>query len=168
MICLGFAEVAAAIASGAAVAQGQSPVKIALKNWIERKRMAIVLEEDEPKNYESNKPPPGSDDMDQMDGAADFDLGNPTYEVAIPQQSKSQESGPSTPKRAALSLQSGLFNAVPNLTASQTHSVSMRSPNTSAMTLVMHSYGNMLGQMAKGMLEGAAPQLVSIIETMQV
>ena len=39
---------AVAIATGSAVAQGQSPVKLKLANRLERKRLAVFLEEDVP------------------------------------------------------------------------------------------------------------------------
>ena len=39
-------DVAVAIATGPAVAQEQSPMKVKLKNTLDRKRLAIVLEED--------------------------------------------------------------------------------------------------------------------------
>jgi hypothetical protein len=39
-------DVAVAIATGPAVAQVQSPMKVKLSNRLDRKRLAIVLEED--------------------------------------------------------------------------------------------------------------------------
>ena len=53
-------------------------------------------------------------------------------------------------------------------TTSQSVSVTRGSTNTEAMQAVMSSYGTMLGQMAKGMLEGVGPQLMNMLQNFQV
>ena len=52
--------------------------------------------------------------------------------------------------------------------ASQSVSVTRGSTNTEAVTVVMASYGAMMGQMAKGMLEGFGPQLMHMLQNFQV
>jgi hypothetical protein len=53
-------------------------------------------------------------------------------------------------------------------TASQSVSVTRCTTNTAAMQAVMSSYGTMLGQMAKGMMEGVGPQPMNMLQNFQV
>ena len=57
----------------------------------------------------------------------------------------------------------------PFCTTSQTMSVVSRAgPDTEKLSAAMNAYGSMLGQLAKGLVEGAAPQLATMIKAFQV
>ena len=67
-----------------------------------------------------------------------------------------------------LTLPTNHSTNMPFCTSSQSLSVAKVGHNTEAMTAVMTSYGALMGQMAKGMLEGVGPQLMSMLQNFQV
>ena len=135
-----------AIATGSAVAQGQSPVKVKLANRLDRKRLAVHLEEES-----------GEVEVDQPErlGLAPSIHGGGSL------------SGDGLPSPLAVQGLMEDARAAP-YSASQSVSVTRGNTNTEAVTVVMASYGAMMGQMANGMLEGVGPQLMQMLQNVQV
>ena len=178
----GFVDVAVAIATGPAVAQGQSPIKVKLSNRLDRKRLAIVLEEDEKQEGhedDSNgegEVVPGSEHL-----AVEVDSGPKHHSNLSSSLSTPNPTIRSIPTTTVGTMPTSLINNIPTnhgsgslssntpfCSASQSVSVTRGNPNTEAMTAVMASYGAMMGQMAKGMLEGVGPQLMNMLQNFQV
>ena len=119
-----------AIATGSAVAQGQSPVKVKLANRLDRKRLAVHLEEAD------------GVEVDQPGSAAN--TAPKRYGLAPSIHGSGSLAGDGLPSPLAVTV------------------------TTKAITVVMASYGAMMGQMAKGMLEGVGPQLMQMLQNFQV
>ena len=194
----GFVDVAVAIASGPAVAQGQSPIKVKLSNRLDRKRLSVVLDGEESLYEEEggevfNKEDIGhgnrgdneivQEDPSEMPSGPKrpSNLANPTTVVNLAPTTAVSFTSPSAvsniptssvgviPANLARTNHSSTnHSSLPFCTASQSLSVSRGSHNTEAMTVMMTSYGAMMGQMAKGMLEGVGPQLMSMLQNFQV
>ena len=170
----GFVDVAVAIATGPSVAQGQSPIKVKLPNRLDRKRMSIVIDDGEVE--QSNK-----DDSEKADDIANLGSSGEAEEgpapkhqrLSIPDLKASNIPINDDAKSKKIQSSNDPSTAANNLsnnfcTASQSVSVTRGSTNTEAMQAVMSSYGTMLGQMAKGMLEGVGPQLMNMLQNFQV
>ena len=202
----GFVDVAVAIATGSAVAQGQSPVKLKLANRLERKRLAVVLEEDVPVDEPRTRSSPSSPArksvtcgdmpaMQQQQGLMMKEVQqnqiNPMPALQQHQQGlmikdvqgvvgmqqikdnpmpAMQQDLMVKEVQGVVGLQQNQNNpmSIPFCSASQSLSVSRGNTNTAAMSAMMTSYGSMMGQMAKGMLEGVGPQLMSMLQNFQV
>ena len=195
----GFVDVAVAIASGSAVAQGQSPVKVKLSNRLDRKRLSVVLDEEKSLYEEQGGQvvdkevighgDKGDDELELDDPVSTVNtfptaempsgpkrpsnLSDPTNAVSFSATSAvsnipTSSVGDIPANLASTNLPSTNHSSLPFCTASQSLSVSRGSHNTEAKTLMMTSYGAMMGQMAKGMLEGVGPQLMSMLHNFQV
>ena len=154
---------AVAIATGPAVAQGHSPIKIKLSNRVDRKRLAVVLDEEVGQQ--------GDKELGDKE-LGDKEMGDREMVEVIPTvRNIDIVAVPSEPKRAPILPSTTTTNNIPNLpfcTSSQSLSVAKGGPNTEAFASVMSSYGTMMGQMAKGMLEGVGPQLMNMLQVCQV
>ena len=156
----GFVDVAVAIATGPSVAQGQSPIKVKLPNRLDRKRMSIVLDDGEVEQIsKDDTEKEGPAPKHQRLSIPDLKASNIPINEDATSKKKHSSNDPST---AANNLSNNFC------TASQSVSVTRGSTNTEAMQAVMSSYGTMLGQMAKGMLEGVGPQLMNMLQNFQV
>ena len=169
---------AVAIATGPAVAQGHSPIKIKLSNRVDRKRLAVVLDEEvgqqgdkELGDKELGDKELGDEELGDK-GLGDKEMGDREMVEVIPTvRNIDIVAVPSEPKRAPILPSTTTTNNIPNLpfcTSSQSLSVAKGGPNTEAFASVMSSYGTMMGQMAKGMLEGVGPQLMNMLQVCQV
>ena len=182
----GFVDVAVAIATGSAIAQGQSPVKVKLANRLERKRLAVVLEEDVPVDEPRTRSSPSSSparksltcgDMPAMQQQQGLMMKDVQGVVGMQQNQdkpmpamQQQQDLMMKEVQGVVGLQQNQNNpmSIPFCSASQSLSVSRGNTNTEAMSAMMTSYGSMMGQMAKGMLEGVGPQLMSMLQNSQV
>ena len=169
---------AVAIATGSAVAQGQSPVKLKLANRLERKRLAVVLEEDVPVDEPRTRSSPSSParksvtcgDMPAMQQQQGLMMKEVQQQIKDNPMPAMQQDLMVKEVQGVVGLQQNQNNpmSIPFCSASQSLSVSRGNTNTAAMSAMMTSYGSMMGQMAKGMLEGVGPQLMSMLQNFQV
>ena len=228
----GFADVATAIATGAAVAQGQSPVKVKLANRQDRKRLSVVLDgegsgqhnrevDSEDNQLGTLNESPTEDAQFAMNLLRDIvpvqqnlDLNyqvmvplqenqevnyqgslpvqqgmDKTYQAMVPLQPNMVKNGPprvptqqNMAKNYQFIIEADIAEPTeakridlrpsaefPFCTTSQTMSlVSRGGPDTEKLTASMNAFGSMLGQLAKGLVEGAAPHIATMIKAFQV